>query len=266
MDCSVRARRGVSAPTGGAEPSDAVNACRSHLGGWLRKLLGLASLLIWGAVTPAAASSVCGPGAHWIDACPAGIDLFAVTDGVHTVEIFGFGVFNLQTVGPTTVWRGAGLTVPDHHIDTELVSLQLVGGGLTLTAGDGVADGLCSGPLCSMGRITEQSGDPFVADSFFDIFFELQGPPLGPLGPLHNAAPCKMEAVIDRVAPSAGTTYVCSQANGPIALLDANNQVRGQLLFTSHTIRLPEPGTMTLAGVALAAMAAGLRRRTRLQG
>lgn len=219
--------------------------------GWL----GLATGLLWALAGSVQAAPVCGPGPHWVDTCPAGIDFFPVTNGVHAIDIFGFGVVNLLTSGPTTVWRGAGTTVPDHHIDTELVALQLVGGGLTLTAGDGVADGLCGGPLCSLGRITEQGGNPFVADSFFDIFFEIQGAPLGALGPLHNNVACHMEAVLDRVPPAAQTTYVCNQtATGPIMLFDTNNIVRGQLLGTSHTI-LPEPGGFALTGLALLVLA-----------
>ena len=226
--------------------------------------LGLVASLLWALAGPVLAAPVCGPGAHWVDACPAGTDFFPLTDGTHTIEIFGAGTFNLLTSGLTTVWRGAGATVPDHHIDTEMVALQLIGGGLTLTVGDGVADGLCSGPLCSLGRITEQSGDPFLADSFFDIFFEIQGAPLGALGPLHNAVPCHMEAVLDRVPPADQTTYICNQAaTGPVLLLDANNQVRGQLLSTTHTITIPEPGNLALTGVALLLLV-GLRGRSGL--
>ncbi len=152
--------------------------------------------------------------------------------------------------------------MPDHHIDTELVSLSLTGAGLTLTAGDGIGNGLSDGPLGSLGRITEQGGDPMLADSFFDIFFDIQGAPLGPLGPLHNNSPCRMEAVIDRVPPAGGTTYVCD-LTVPVFLftLNGTNPV-GQLLSTSHQIpRIPEPATLALVGLALTTLA-GLRRRT----
>lgn len=228
---------------------------------WRPRGWGLAAGLLWALLAgPVQAAPVCGPGLHWVDACPAGIDFFPLTNGFHTIEIFGFGSFNLFTTGPTTIWRGAGTTVPDHHIDTEMVALQLVGGGLTLTAGDGVADGLCGGPLCSLGRITEQGGNPQLADSFFDIFFEIQGAPLGALGPLHNNVACHMEAVLDRVPPAAQTTYVCNQATtGPVFLYNAGNQQVGRLTATSHTI-LPEPGGLALTGLALLVWA-GLRGR-----
>ena len=231
-------------------------------GAWLRGILGLAVAVLLGLVAPATATAapVCGVVAHWVDTCPTGNDFFPLTNGVHTIDIFGFGIISLLTTGPTTIWRGSGTTVPDHHIDTELVFLQLVGGGLTLTAGDGTANGLCDGPLCSLGRITEQSGDPTLADSFFDIFFEITGTPFGPL---HNDAPCQMESVIDRVPPAGGTIYICNTALAPIFLLDANGIQRGQLLSATHeilTTPIPEPGSLALVGVALMAIA-GLRRR-----
>ena len=229
---------------------------------WLRRILGLAAVAALQLVAPAqvTAAPVCGPGSHWVDACPGGIDLFPLTKGVHTINIFGVGVFNLLTTGPTTVWRGPGTTLPDHHIETELVALTLTGGGLTLTAGDGMGNGLSDGPLFSPGKITEQGGDSTMADSFFDIFFEIDGLALqqSGLGKLHNNNPCVMEAVLDQVPPKAGTTYVCDLTN-PILLFTAQNQPVGQLLFTSHQI-IPEPGSLALVAVALLAVA-GLRRR-----
>ena len=247
------------AAPGASSPAAARPAARP---GWLRGMLGLALATLCSVVTPALAAPSCGPGAHWVDACPGGIDYFSLTEGIHTIQIGG-GVYQMQSSGPTTVWRGNGMTLPDHHIDTELVSMSLTGGGLTLTAGDGVADGLCSGPFCSMGRITEQGGNPLLANSFFDVFFEITGPALGPLGPLHNKVACKMETVLDRVAPPAGTTSICDLTGPPVLLYTAQDQAVGQVLSAYHIIRIVEPGSLALVGLALAGLAAAGRVRGR---
>ncbi|KKK77320.1 hypothetical protein LCGC14_2854810, partial [marine sediment metagenome] len=55
----------------------------------------------------------------------------------------------------------------------------------------------------SLGAIVEQVGDDTLADSFFDVFFEILGGP----GPMYNHDALTIEAVIDRVPPF-NTTYL----------------------------------------------------------
>src|SRR5262249_9373784 len=131
-------------------------------------VLGLAVILFL-SVTQQAGAASCGPGPHWVDTCPSGADLFP-SIAQHGVVIFDSGlVVPLPLMlGPTEIFRGPGTTTPDHHIDTEMVSLNLSAGGLTLRAGDGIANLNCDGPLCTFGRLTE-TGDPAVAHSFFDV-------------------------------------------------------------------------------------------------
>lgn len=230
---------------------------------WLRGILGfVVAMASWGAVSPAAAAAHCGPGAHWVHLCPGPVaELFPLTGGFHTIEVLGVGIFDLFTTGPATIWRGPGMMLPDHHINTELVSLMLTGGGITLTAGDGTTGGTCTGPLCSLGRITEQ-GDPMFADSFFDVFAEITGTPFGPL---RNRTACTMAAVIDRVPPPIGTTYIC--ANVPVDFFDVFGDLRARLLFANHIIQsqpivIPEPATLMLVGSSLLGLfAVGARRR-----
>ena len=218
-------------------------------------LAGLALVVGW-----APAYAQCGPGAHWIDNCPTGTDIFDSFAQHGTVVINGVGQFPLAPMtGPVTIFRGPGLTIPDHHIDTELVSMTLTGGGLTLTAGDGVGNLLADGPLHSGGRITE-TGNPGLADSFFDIFFELSPTPLGPLHSLH---PCHMQAIIDRVPPY---EIPYSGCGGPIPLADQHGQVVGFLQSDPPVIHVPhrpvpEPSTMLLVGAGFTGLVATWRRR-----
>jgi hypothetical protein len=190
-------------------------------------LLGLLTivLLLLGVAQPVGAApiirgpgTICGPGLHWVDTCPSGTDVIhnSVKSGGRVMfdpEDGGLIIDLPPMVGEAAIFRGPGTTVPDHHIDTEMVSLLLIGGGLTLRAGDGTPNLSCDGPLCTFGRITELPTDPSLALSFFDVFFELSPTPFGPLHNAHADAnpvdarlglgnqPCSMQAIIDMVPP-----------------------------------------------------------------
>jgi len=198
------------------------------------------------------ATPACGPGPHWIDTCPAGFDDFNSSAQVG-LNFPGLGAFTLNLTGPLLIFRGPGTTVPDHHIDTEMVSMNLtgifMGNPITLLAGDGTADLMRTpGPraaLYSPGRITEVPGDPTLADSFFDVFFELQGTPFGTL---HNNV-----AHVDsgRIAfvPPFGYEYRC--LNCPIPLFDPQGNLVGTVTSVVH-LPIPEPNAMFLLGPGLA--------------
>jgi hypothetical protein len=81
-------------------------------------------------------------------------------------------------------------------IDTEIISMCLTGSGVTLRAGAGQGQGGILGP--SLGAIAEQPGDPEWADSFFDVFFEVN---LGDTMLLYNQNPLRLEADINCVPP-----------------------------------------------------------------
>ena len=234
----------------------------------IRSLLLLAVLASLGAPGVARAQG-CGPGPGWVDACPEGMDTFLAraTDVVIDLGPSGGGVVRAPDMyGRATALRSGGDPTTS-SIFTELVSLFLRGGGLTLRAGDGIADGMCLGPdalLCSPGLI--QATTPTLATAYFALSFEISG--AGAFGPVHasnvhpNEVPCYVQATIDRLPPPPGTEYVCPSSSLPIPLFDGDEVLRG--LVTSMTIEVitPEPTGPLLTGTGLLLIAAwGARRR-----
>ncbi|UCF33141.1 MAG: IPTL-CTERM sorting domain-containing protein [Phycisphaerales bacterium] len=148
------------------------------------------------AATPAEAQCgcavpACGPGAHWIDQCAAGVDNWAVDGAIVGIDMDGDCKADVSLVmgaggAPLIVNRLApsddsaqypGLRPTDGHldvIDTEIVQMNLSGGGYTLWAGIGQGTNP-AGALAnnSYGAIAEFTADPTRGESFFDVYFEL---------------------------------------------------------------------------------------------
>lgn len=161
-------------------------------------------------LTPDRASAVpvCGPGSHWIDSCPAGTDSLSNTSVlVELDEVGGDCVKDLTVTlsGPTEIVRQAasddsanfpGTRPVDAHldvIDTEIVSMSLTGGSFTLRVGAGGGPALSA----SQGAVAEQSGDPTLGDSFFDVFFEIDDG----INLYYNQSALRLEAVIPQYPP-----------------------------------------------------------------
>ncbi len=144
----------------------------------------------------------CAPGPHWVDACPAGDDQMP-SRALAGLDFDGDGVpeTNLILRGPVTIRRDAG-DATTHTIQTEILSMNLTGGGVTLRAGFGGGVGGVLPP--TLGSIVEQSGDNTMADSFFDVFFEVTSPSLAT--PLYNREPLRVASKINCIPPD--TTYI----------------------------------------------------------
>jgi hypothetical protein len=160
---------------------------------------------------PADRCLLCGPGPHWVDGCVAGNDL------MYSTAVAGIDIdfdpnclkdLNLVLAGPVAVHRSGPLDDSIHYpgtrptdahldvIDTEIVTMQLTGGGVTLKAGAGLG----SQPLApTLGAIAEQVGNPVTADSFFDVFFEVSGGAIPQ--PLYNQVPLRLESDITCIPP-----------------------------------------------------------------
>jgi hypothetical protein len=223
--------------------------------------MGFITLVLPGIAQHAAALS-CGPGADWVDSCLSGTDSFVSRADHAAIILDGGGVISLSNLtGITRVFRGNPVGPEPLHIDTEMVSLSLMGGGETLHAGDGIGNLLNDGSLFSPGKITEQGSGigSTTADSFFDVFFEI----LGPHPRLHNNSACTMSAVIDRVPPLTNPpTFYHGCSQGSVVLFNDSNQRVGILTGDIiHFGTIPEPSTLLLVGFGLIAFAAVVRTR-----
>lgn len=204
-----------------------------------------------GTCTPAPTQCVdCGPGPHWIDLplCPAGDDYMpsGALVGVDT-NLDCVRDMNLVMGGPVRVRRSAprddsanypGTRPVDGHfdvIDTEIIAMTLTGSGVTLVAGAGLG----SIPLApTRGNFAEQPGNPNLADSFFDVFFEVD---LGGGNRLYNQTPLLLESVIDCVPPHAiyaHPTICIPLYTSPIA----GQGVHVANLVTANHTPFPVPG------------------------
>ena len=189
----------------------------------LAMVVAVAAAVLGSSDATAAPPASCGPGSHWADTCvgpppPPHPDFFPTSGalvGVDTNNDCSVDQ-NLVMSGPTTVDRQdrsddsaqfPGTRPVDAHldvIDTEIVSMSLTGGGFTLSAGVN-APGINPSVPATRGAVAEQPGDNTMADSFFDVFFEIQLPS-GPPN-LYNQLPLIVTDVIDRVPP-VGATYI----------------------------------------------------------
>ena len=173
--------------------------------------------------------------------------------------------FTLTASGIVNVWTSAGSV---GRVQSEIYDMTLLGNGITVIAGDGVADGFQTAGARSgfyTGGAVTQQVNGILADSYFDLFMEITvQTPGGPLV-LHNNVAQHTQAVIDQIPPANGTNY-----GVPLEihtdLFDSTGTLRGATWATPtfgnvgpHMTITPEPGCWLMLGSALGL--AGLFRR-----
>ena len=161
------------------------------------------------------AAQTCGPGQHWIDDCPEGIDNVPFVAKVQVRIPCDSTAPTLILRGPVRAYREAGVPGypaelgepgnPTHFIVQEVLFLHLTGHGVTLRAGvdAGVGDNGDDGKR-TWAIVTELADDPSLAKFSADYFYEVDIPHLGTL---HANEACVVEGFLDRMPPSASMTH-----------------------------------------------------------
>lgn len=162
------------------------------------------------------------------------------------LEVPGFGTQTVELRGPTTVLVGerredGGVGV----VDTEVVAMQLegdfLGQDVTVRA---------SPDRSSVGEVRAQgAGDDFPADSFFDVFVEVE---LGALGVLVNLEPVRVQADDLRKLPPLFDTYRHPPPAIPlVAKSDPNGPVIASIQGESSHRPIEDPTFSLAAGGSL---------------
>jgi len=177
-----------------------------------------------------------------------GVDFFRYSSGYAAGNdtFFGEAVLNLQTgtgaplppvvlSGPATIVRGNATTLANGitELPTQVLSLDLSG---ALPQGPPLTLTLDPGKLSIGYTMQQKPGIDFPAQSFFDVFFDVQvGGPSPVL--LHNALADNMSATLTAIPPSPGTTFQ-SGPGTPIPLLDGNGSAPYSLVSSYFVVGL----------------------------
>jgi len=167
---------------------------------------------------------------------PAGSDTMPSTTATIELEITGMFTENITAKGPTTVSRSNPYDPGDGRIkiDTEIVSMNLVGSSYYI----GPITIIESPSKKSNGTIQQKTaGIDFPADSFFDVFIEIQTI----AGTFHNDDPKRMNATIYQIPPY-GSIYEGPQT---IPLKNATEYTIGFIKSTRHAVGYPVGGIWT---------------------
>lgn len=220
------------------------------------RIPGLVSLL----AVSAMAGAVCPPGSNWVATCGAGTyDVSAIFSNSLQLEAGVAASLGLPATIPLVQFTGDTTLIVSPPVgntlavDVHSIYATQIGGSAILRVGTG------QGLQPSGGTITEESGTPALADSFFDIFFEID---FGNVA-LHNTTPLHLTSVLTELPLLNGTAF--QEPNLPLNLYLSNGDLAGQLgpaAGFDPKVVTPEPGTWLLfGGGLLAAIGSGQRKR-----
>jgi hypothetical protein len=107
------------------------------------------------------------------------------------VEIYGYGMYMFEVAGTWDLSWSDPAAAPDDHIEieTEIVQMDLLGDGIIISHNTG---------LPSPGQVRSvEPGIDFPAESFFDVFVEIELPGILPGEVLHNTVQDHIEGIVD---------------------------------------------------------------------
>jgi hypothetical protein len=179
------------------------------------RLLLLASFALLVVLTLAAPAGAyeCGPGAHWVDTCVGGFDDFGspTSTATVTIELYPYqgSQLTLTLSGLTQILRQSasddssnfpgkyGEYVDGHldAIDTEIVSMNLTDGTFNMWAGAGTSPYSGEAMPPSRGVIVEHTANSSLANSYFEVFIEVDITSLMPGTYVYNHVPHPMQAL-----------------------------------------------------------------------
>lgn len=131
----------------------------------------------------------CGPGPHWIDDCPGGIDRDIVAAIVQIkIPCDESEPRRIKLRGVFTAQIGAGV---DHTMSYELLSLRFRGRGISLHAG------IEEIGIPSEGQFTEQPDNPELANWYGEYYYEFGIRSLRTK--LHNKVACVQAGALGQI-------------------------------------------------------------------
>lgn len=153
------------------------------------------------------------------------------------IDLGELGIERLLLNGPTTVQRGDPYTPPTGDkktIDTEIVAMELVGQSPRL----GTVRLRESPTLPSGGQVSQlESGTDFPANSFFDVFVEIDVPNVGTL---RNLQPIRVQCSTQGLQsiPPLFDIFLMPPQAGPVQLFNEKGEPMGAITRIAH---LPVP-------------------------